>query len=168
MLLLRRTTLTLNPICHCISSSFLRLPRSFATNQKLKDTPGMHDSLFQPSPSEDTDYLKNGASLIWTDTKYGNHHAPAKDFRSLFTEVSIYGDVRYIREKLAKSFLTSLDGVETRDLRRLDGTIRNQLPVILSRPSAILVNMHKVKAVIKSDMVIFIDGVCNSETRYVH
>lgn len=63
-----------------------------------------------------------------------------------------------------KSHLCSLHGLLPRDLRKLDGTLKNQLPAILVRPRAILVNLQKIKAIIKFDQVIIFEQQENAES----
>ena len=74
------------------------------------------------------------------------------------TELDRYGHLSLRKGLFSKSSLCSSLGLQARDLRKLDGTLKNQLPSILIRPSAILVNFDSVRAVIKCDRVTFFSG----------
>ena len=74
------------------------------------------------------------------------------------TELDRHGHTSLRQGLFSKSSLCSSLGLQARDLRKLDGTLKNQLPSILIRPSAILVNFDSVRAVIKCDRVTFFNG----------
>lgn len=74
------------------------------------------------------------------------------------TELDRHGHLSVKKGLFSKSSLCSSLGLQARDLRKLDGTLKNQLPSILIRPSAILVNFDAVRAVIKCDRVTFFSG----------
>jgi magnesium transporter len=61
-------------------------------------------------------------------------------------EIDIHGQIytgRYL-----KSALCTLHGLQTRDLRKLDGTLKNQLPAILVRPGSFLVHLDHIRAIV--------------------
>ena len=61
-------------------------------------------------------------------------------------EIDINGQIytgRYL-----KSALCTLHGLQTRDLRKLDGTLKNQLPAILVRPGSFLVHLDYIRAIV--------------------
>lgn len=59
--------------------------------------------------------------------------------------------------KFHKSSLCSSLGLLPRDIRKLDGTLKEQLPIILVRDSSILVNIEHIRAIIKHDGVILFE-----------
>lgn len=61
--------------------------------------------------------------------------------------------------RFQKSELCSSLGLLPRDLRKLDGTLKSQLPAVLVRDSAVLVNMDPIRAIIKHDGVILFENV---------
>lgn len=61
--------------------------------------------------------------------------------------------------RFSKPALCSAHGLLPRDLRRLDGTLAaNQLPVILVRQSALLVNLEFLRAIVKHDGVLLLES----------
>jgi magnesium transporter len=80
------------------------------------------------------------------------------ELKLICTELDRHGYSSLRQGLFSKSSLCSSLGLQARDLRKLDGTLKNQLPSILIRPSAILVNFDSVRAVIKWDRVTFFDG----------
>lgn len=52
-----------------------------------------------------------------------------------------------------------------RDLRKLDSSLKNQLPAILPRSKCILVNLYFIKAIIKCDRVILFENASDSPER---
>lgn len=87
---------------------------------------------------------------IATDT-FHRHN----ELNLLCTELDRQGNSSLRKGLFSKTSLCSSLGLQARDLRKLDGTLKNQLPSILIRPSAILINLEFVRAVIKCDRVIF-------------
>ena len=80
------------------------------------------------------------------------------ELKLICTELDRHGHSSLRQGLFSKSSLCSSLGLQARDLRKLDGTLKNQLPSILIRPSAILVNFDYVRAVIKCDRVTFFNG----------
>ena len=80
------------------------------------------------------------------------------ELKLVCTELDRHGHLSLRQGLFSKSSLCSSLGMQARDLRKLDGTLKNQLPSILIRPSAILVNFEFVRAVIKCDRVTFFNG----------
>lgn len=60
---------------------------------------------------------------------------------------------------VSKSSICALYGLQPRDLRKLDGTLKDQLPVILVRSSAVLLNLGVVKAIIRHDGVTLFESM---------
>lgn len=80
------------------------------------------------------------------------------ELKLICTELDRNGHLSLRKGLFSKSSLCSSLGLQARDLRKLDGTLKNQLPSILIRPSVILVNFDAVRAVIKCDRVTFFSG----------
>lgn len=80
------------------------------------------------------------------------------ELKLVCTELDRHGHLSLRQGLFSKSTLCSSLGMQARDLRKLDGTLKNQLPSILIRPSAILVNFEFVRAVIKCDRVTFFNS----------
>lgn len=80
------------------------------------------------------------------------------ELKLICTELDRHGHSSLRQGLFSKSSLCSSLGLQARDLRKLDGTLKNQLPSILIRPSTILVNFDYVRAVIKCDRVTFFNG----------
>ncbi|PJF16625.1 Magnesium transporter MRS2/LPE10 domain-containing protein [Paramicrosporidium saccamoebae] len=72
-------------------------------------------------------------------------------------ELDSQGIVHVTSGKFQKSSLCSTLGLLPRDIRKLDGTLKDQLPIILVRDSAVLVNMEHIRAIIKHDGVILFE-----------
>ncbi|KAM7208861.1 hypothetical protein V8F20_000739 [Naviculisporaceae sp. PSN 640] len=86
----------------------------------------------------------------------------ALDPRLRCTEVDGNGDVIMVDGELKKSELIAKYGLLPRDLRKIDSS---NLPHILVRPSAILLNLLHLKVLIKHDRVLLFD-VYGSKTSY--
>jgi magnesium transporter len=74
-------------------------------------------------------------------------------------ELDSTGLIRVTSGRYKKSELCLLHGLQPRDLRKLDGTLKNQLPAVLVRDSAILVNLEYIKAIIKKDSIILFESL---------
>lgn len=72
-------------------------------------------------------------------------------------ELDAGGNMHVSCGRFLKSALCAQHGLLPRDLRKLDGTLRNQMPVILVRQSALLVHLTPLRAIIKHDGVIFFE-----------
>ncbi|KAK3335719.1 hypothetical protein B0T19DRAFT_377689 [Cercophora scortea] len=86
----------------------------------------------------------------------------ALDPRLRCTEVDGNGDVIMVDGELKKSELIAKYGLLPRDLRKIDSS---NLPHILVRPSAILLNLLHLKVLIKHDRVLLFD-VYGTKTSY--
>lgn len=75
------------------------------------------------------------------------------DLRLVCSEMDRHGNLLIRKGRFSKASLCSSLGLQARDLRKLDGTLKNQLPSFLIRPSTILVNLEGIRAVIKCDRV---------------
>lgn len=72
-------------------------------------------------------------------------------------ELDRHGTLHVLGGKFQKSSLCSSLGLLPRDMRKLDGTLKDQLPLILVRDSAILVNIEYIRAIVKYDGVILFE-----------
>lgn len=66
---------------------------------------------------------------------------------------------------VSKSSLCALHGLLPRDLRKLDGPFKNQIPVILVRQKSLLVNLDYIKAIITAENVILFESAEAIESR---
>lgn len=82
------------------------------------------------------------------------------------TEFDHFGNVRNTAGEFSKHHLCSIHGLQPRDLRKIDSTYANQLPAILVREQAILVNLLQIKALVKADLVVLFDSIGASYSRH--
>ncbi|KAJ1918207.1 magnesium ion transporter [Mycoemilia scoparia] len=75
------------------------------------------------------------------------------------TEFNSVGDITVRAGEFSKIELCNEHGLQPRDLRRLDSHFVNQMPGILVRQKAILVNLLHIKAIIESDKLILFDAI---------
>lgn len=80
------------------------------------------------------------------------------ELRLTCTELDSSGNLNIRHGRFSKSNLCASLGLQARDLRKLDGTLKNQLPSVLIRPRAVLINFDLIRAVIKWDQVTFFNG----------
>ncbi|KAJ1517582.1 magnesium ion transporter [Coelomomyces lativittatus] len=73
------------------------------------------------------------------------------------TEIDVSGTVLESSRSSSKLNFCKLHGLQPRDLRKLDARCVEQHPAILVRPSAILVNLNHLRALIKADKCILFD-----------
>lgn len=83
-------------------------------------------------------------------------------------ELDSKGQLSVTCGRFLKSTLCQVHGLQPRDLRKLDGTLKNQLPVIFIRSSAMLVNLDYIKAIINHNAVTFFEPVDKAEQREQH
>jgi magnesium transporter len=83
-------------------------------------------------------------------------------------ELDSNGHLHVTCGRFLKSALCQAHGLQPRDLRKLDGTLKNQLPVILIRTSALLVNLDYIKAIINHNAVTFFESVDQGERLKQH
>ncbi|KAJ9064728.1 magnesium ion transporter [Entomophthora muscae] len=88
------------------------------------------------------------------------------DLKLRCTEFDHNGNVRTIAGEFSKPFLCSAHGLQPRDLRKIDSTYANQMPAILVREQAILVNLLQIRALIKSDLVILFDSIASNSKQH--
>lgn len=77
----------------------------------------------------------------------------------IFHELDRHGILHVLSGRSQKSALCTSLGLLARDVRKLDGTLKDQLPIILVRDSAILVHMEHVRAIIKHDGIILFESL---------
>lgn len=82
-----------------------------------------------------------------------------------YTTLDAYGSIDVIKGIVRKSDLCRQHDLDPRDLRKLDSLQPNLVPTILSRRSAILINMLHVRALIKADTVILFDPAGSSDSQ---
>ena len=66
---------------------------------------------------------------------------------------------------ITKSSLCLMYGLPPRDLRKLDGAFKNQIPVILVRQKSLLINLDYIKAIITSENVILFENCTDVSER---
>lgn len=77
----------------------------------------------------------------------------------VFHELDRHGILHVLSGRSQKSSLCTSLGLLPRDVRKLDGTLRDQLPIILVRDSAILVHIEYIRAIVKHDGVVLFEGL---------
>lgn len=81
-----------------------------------------------------------------------------------YTTLDATGSIDVIKGIVRKSDLCRQHDLDPRDLRKLDSLQPNLVPTILSRRSAILINMLHVRALIKADKVILFDPAGSTDS----
>ncbi|KAK3900185.1 hypothetical protein C8A05DRAFT_17482 [Staphylotrichum tortipilum] len=117
--------------------------------------------LFGPDPKKQGEPLKEGDIRVRLEEESGSifqrrslASKAALDPRLRCTEVDGTGKVITVDGELKKSELIAKYGLLPRDLRKIDSS---NLPHILVRPSAILLNLLHLKVLIKHDRVLLFD-----------
>ncbi|AEO65108.1 uncharacterized protein THITE_2111749 [Thermothielavioides terrestris NRRL 8126] len=117
--------------------------------------------LFGPDPKKEREPLKEGDIRVQLEEESGSIFQrrsltakAAMDPRLRCTEVDGNGNVIMVDGELKKSELIAKYGLLPRDLRKIDSS---NLPHILVRPSAILLNLLHLKVLIKHDRVLLFD-----------
>ncbi|KAJ2718968.1 magnesium ion transporter [Coemansia sp. Benny D115] len=75
------------------------------------------------------------------------------------TELDIDGNVTVRAGEFQKSELCAQHGLQPRDLRKIDSKFVNQMPAILVRRHAILVNLLHIRALIEADRIVLFDSI---------
>ena len=95
---------------------------------------------------------------------HSHHHHPysgsdpTKDVLHLRCSVlNRDGHLEQTGKDLSKLDLCQTHDLQPRDLRKLDDRFQHQLPAILVRPSAILVNLGLIKAIVRRDSLILVE-----------
>ncbi|KAK4229004.1 hypothetical protein QBC38DRAFT_442222 [Podospora fimiseda] len=127
------------------------------------------DWIFGPSRKKSREALKDDDIQVDLEEESGSifqrralTSKAALDPRLRCTEVDGNGDVIMVDGELKKSELIAKYGLLPRDLRKIDSS---NLPHILVRPSAILLNLLHLKVLIKHDRVLLFD-VFGSKSSY--
>ncbi|KAK3989166.1 hypothetical protein QBC44DRAFT_328100 [Cladorrhinum sp. PSN332] len=127
------------------------------------------DWIFGPNPKKTRQPLKDDDLQVELEEESGSifqrralTSKAALDPRLRCTEVDGNGDVIMVDGELKKSELIAKYGLLPRDLRKIDSS---NLPHILVRPSAILLNLLHLKVLIKHDRVLLFD-VFGSKSSY--
>lgn len=80
-----------------------------------------------------------------------------------YTTIDAGGNLEIAKGIIRKADLCKQHDLDPRDLRKIDSLQPNLVPTILSRRSAIFINMLHVRALIKADKVILFDPVHSAE-----
>ncbi|KAJ2882692.1 magnesium ion transporter [Coemansia asiatica] len=75
------------------------------------------------------------------------------------TELDKDGNVTIRAGEFQKSELCAQHGLQPRDLRKIDSKFVNQMPAILVRKHAILVNLLHIRALIEADRIVLFDSI---------
>ena len=134
------------------ASKALKLPFNVFKLAKQKEANSLTSFYFDSRNVSEKQSLETSTNQDLTSVLRHN------ELKLICTELDRHGHSSLRQGIFSKSSLCSSLGLQARDLRKLDGTLKNQLPSILIRPSAILVNFDSVRAVIKCDRVTFFNG----------
>ncbi|KAL1915763.1 uncharacterized protein VTP21DRAFT_6522 [Calcarisporiella thermophila] len=80
------------------------------------------------------------------------------------TEFDHQGNVKVTAGEFLKTDLCAKHGLQPRDLRKIDSHFINQMPAILVRKEAILVNLTHIRALIKADTVLLFDSFGSTDS----
>ncbi|KAJ1845776.1 magnesium ion transporter [Coemansia sp. RSA 2708] len=83
----------------------------------------------------------------------------APDLTLRCTELDIDGNITVRAGEFQKSELCAQHGLQARDLRKIDSKFVNQMPAILVRRHAILVNLLHIRALIEADRIVLFDSM---------
>ncbi|KAJ2243871.1 magnesium ion transporter [Coemansia sp. RSA 455] len=86
------------------------------------------------------------------------------DLRLRCTELDKDGNVTVRAGEFQKSDLCAQHGLLPRDLRKIDSKFVNQMPAILVRSQAILVNLLHIRALIEADRIVLFDSIAAPAT----
>ncbi|KAG0239136.1 magnesium ion transporter [Actinomortierella wolfii] len=92
------------------------------------------------------------------------HHAIKNEIKLRCTEFDHRGNVKTTAGEFLKSDLCQKHGLHARDLRKIDSSFNNQMPVLLVRPEAILINLGHIRALIKADEVVLFDSFGSTDS----
>ncbi|KAG0255145.1 magnesium ion transporter [Actinomortierella ambigua] len=92
------------------------------------------------------------------------HHAIKNEIKLRCTEFDHRGNVKTTAGEFLKSDLCQKHGLHARDLRKIDSSFNNQMPVLLVRPEAILINIGHIRALIKADEVVLFDSFGSTDS----
>ncbi|KAF9114330.1 magnesium ion transporter [Mortierella sp. AM989] len=92
------------------------------------------------------------------------HHNIKNEIKLRCTEFDHKGNVKTTAGEFLKSDLCQQHGLHARDLRKIDSSFNNQMPVLLVRPEAILVNVGHIRALIKADLVVLFDSFGSTDS----
>lgn len=133
----------------------------------LKNSAPKPTTTARAAPGQFNKFFRQGTSHKKKSITAASVSAPAmeaaigsskKESMLVCHEIDSRGNIHIHGGKVPKSQLCSNLGLLPRDLRKLDGTLRDQLPVILVRESSILLNIDPLRAVIKHDGVILFEN----------
>lgn len=75
------------------------------------------------------------------------------------------GTVKTISGQFKKSELCAENGLNARDLRKIDSRVPNLVPTILIRKEAVLINILHIRALVKADAVVLFDTYGSADSR---
>ncbi|KAJ2799303.1 magnesium ion transporter [Coemansia guatemalensis] len=84
---------------------------------------------------------------------------PTSDLTLRCTELDMHGNITVRAGEFQKSELCAQHGLQARDLRKIDSKFVNQMPAILVRKHAILVNLLHIRALIEADRIVLFDSI---------
>ncbi|KAF9578213.1 magnesium ion transporter [Lunasporangiospora selenospora] len=114
-------------------------------------------TVFTASATEKSTRLQRSISVV-------PHHPIKNEIKLRCTEFDHKGNVKTTAGEFLKSDLCQQHGLHARDLRKIDSSFNNQIPVILVRPEVILVNLGHIRALIKADLVVLFDSFGSSDS----
>ncbi|RUP44215.1 hypothetical protein BC936DRAFT_149779 [Jimgerdemannia flammicorona] len=141
-----------------------------------------------PLPHNHTNFFASGAKTAWisrpigagsarglaTDTpaaaasstgvKQSGKMGQKNEMKLRCTEFDHSGSVKTTAGEFLKSELCAHHGLQPRDLRKIDTHLLNQMPAILVRSEAILVNLAHIRALIKADLVVLFDSYGSTDS----
>ncbi|KAJ1976849.1 magnesium ion transporter [Dimargaris verticillata] len=104
------------------------------------------------------------ATADFPTTTYPRLGVTHNELKLRCTEFDQQGSVTTIAGEFSKSELCAQHGLQPRDLRKIDSLYVNQLPAILVRRHAILINIAHIRALIKADTVVLFDSIGSTDS----
>lgn len=92
---------------------------------------------------------------LWRTCSFTSQPEASKDPNALHLACTVFhgSERKSINEQFSKSHLCSQHGLQPRDIRQIDSTVPNARATILAREQCILVNILKLRVLIKRDCV---------------
>ncbi|KAG9066118.1 magnesium ion transporter [Linnemannia hyalina] len=137
---------------HYPSSKSSQEARSLATMPSKPTFQAIPNSISDPATR-----LQRNLSVV-------PHHTIKNEIKLRCTEFDHKGNVKTTAGEFLKSDLCQQHGLHARDLRKIDSSFNNQMPVLLVRPEAILVNVGHIRALIKADLVVLFDSFGSTDS----
>ncbi|KAJ2815394.1 magnesium ion transporter, partial [Coemansia erecta] len=113
-------------------------------------------------------YRYQRSAGLGAPTRLASAHLGA-DLTLRCTELDKHGNIKVRAGEFQKSELCAQHGLQARDLRKIDSKFVNQMPAILVRRHAILVNLLHIRALIEADRIVLFDSIgSHSQTGLVY